>query len=235
MFPLRDTIPSKHFPIINFIIIAVNIWAFFFEVSLGSGLQRFLQVYAFVPAHFTHPTAFGMDPFFGRIIPIFTAMFLHGGWLHIIGNMWFLWIFGDNVEDSMGHGRYLLFYLLCGVAAAFSQYAVNPASTVPNIGASGAIAGVMAAYLLLYPRAKIITLLVIIIFIDIIEIPAFIFILFWFALQLLYGLIALPSAHMITGGVAYFAHIGGFTTGLILVWLFKEKKRAAFIDEYLPW
>ncbi|NOY76939.1 MAG: rhomboid family intramembrane serine protease [Calditrichaeota bacterium] len=235
MIPLKDTIPSRHFPIVNFLIIMVNVWAFFIEVSLGPAIQNFLQVYGFVPAHFTHPAAFGMDPFFGRIIPIFTAMFLHGGWLHIIGNMWFLWIFGDNVEDAMGHGRYLIFYLLCGVAATMTQYAVNPASTIPNIGASGAIAGVMAAYLLMYPRAKILTLLIIIIFIDIIEIPAFIFILFWFALQLVYGLVALPAAHMATGGVAYFAHIGGFATGLILVWFFKEKRRPAFVDEYLPW
>ncbi len=234
MFPLRDTIPSKRFPLINFILIGLNVWAFFIELSFGHAVQGFIQTYGFIPAHLAHPAAYGISPTFA-VLTIFTAMFLHGGWIHIIGNMWFLWIFGDNVEDAMGHGRYLIFYLLSGLAAALAQYAVNPMSTVPNIGASGAIAGVMAAYLLLYPRAKVVTLLIIIIFIDIVEIPAFIFILLWFALQLISGLAALPSAHMATGGVAYFAHIGGFATGLILVWFFKEKKRPAYADEYLPW
>ncbi len=234
MFPLRDTIPSKRFPLVNFILIGLNVWAFFIELSLGSAVQNFIQAYGFVPARLTHPAAYGVTSLYA-VLTIFTAMFLHGGWIHIIGNMWFLWIFGDNVEDAMGHGRYFLFYLISGLAATFAQYAINPASTVPNIGASGAIAGVMAAYVLLYPRAKVITLLIIIIFIDIVEIPAFVFILIWFALQLISGLAALPSAHMATGGVAYFAHIGGFAAGLVLVWFFREKKRAAYEDEFLPW
>jgi membrane associated rhomboid family serine protease len=234
MFPLRDTIPSKRFPLINFILIGLNIWVFFIELSQGSAVQHFIQTFGFVPARLTHPAAFGSS-FSFAILTIFTAMFLHGGWIHIIGNMWFLWIFGDNVEDAMGHGRYFIFYLLSGVAATFAQYAINPLSTVPNVGASGAIAGVMAAYVLLYPRAKVITLLIVIIFIDIVEIPAVVFILFWFALQLFSGLAALPSAHMATGGVAYFAHIGGFAAGLILVWFFKEKRRSPYADEFLPW
>src|ERR671936_961982 len=160
MIPLRDVIPSRTFPYITITIIALNALAWLFEVALPpDALDEFLRIYGVVPANFTPPT-------------LITSMFLHGSWMHIIGNMWYLWIFGDNVEDRLGHGRFIVFYLLCGVAAAIGQIAIDPHSTLPTIGASGAIAGVMGAYFVLYPRSRVLTLIPLIIFWDIVELPA---------------------------------------------------------------
>src|SRR5580765_3954672 len=159
MIPLRDVIPSRTTPYITVTIIVLNALAWLFEVSLPHQvLNEFLTIYGVVPGDFSPPT-------------LITSMFLHGSWSHVIGNMWYLWIFGDNVEDRMGHGRFLLFYLLCGIAAAFGQVAIDPSSMLPTIGASGAIAGVMGAYFVLYPRSRVLTLIPLIIFWDIIEIP----------------------------------------------------------------
>src|SRR5690349_6014488 len=175
MFPLRDVIPSRTTPWITFLLIAVNLVVFLIETSLTERQAvQFISAYGLVPARFTWAAAV-------------TSMFLHGGWLHIVGNLWSLWIFGDNVEDRMGHGRFLMFYLLAGLLGNLAQTAAGPESVVPLIGASGAIAGVMGAYLILFPHSRILVLIFLVFFVDIIEIPAVFFLAFWFLLQLLSG------------------------------------------------
>lgn len=217
MIPIRDTIPSRSFPIVNTVLIVVNILVFVYELSLGSHLPRFINHYGLVPASFTAPR--GADL---RIYPLFTFMFLHSGWLHIIGNMLYLYIFGDNVEDRVGHFKYLIFYLITGLAAAFSQALADLHSTIPMIGASGAIAGVLGAYILYFPRSKVVTLLPIFFFIQIVEIPAVAFLLFWFIIQFFSGVTSLVVSQN-TGGVAWWAHIGGFIAGFILARPFEKK------------
>lgn len=219
MIPIRDTIQSRSFPIVNTILIIVNILVFFYELSLGSDLPRFINEYGLVPASFT--TSVRTDSF-GRIYPLFTFMFLHSGWLHIIGNMLYLYIFGDNVEDRMGHFKYLLFYLITGLISAFSQTLINRYSTIPMIGASGAIAGVLGAYILYFPRSKVLTLLPIFFFIQIVEIPAVAFLLFWFIIQFFSGVASLAVTQN-GGGVAFWAHIGGFIAGLVLARPFQKR------------
>ena len=214
MIPLRDVIPSRTTPFVTIGIIAVNALAFWFELSLGgSSLQRFLREYGIVPAEFAWPT-------------LFSSMFLHGGWLHAIGNMWYLWIFGDNVEDQMGHGRYLVFYLLCGALAGLAQALLSPGSYVPTIGASGAIAGVMGAYFVLYPHSRVLTLIPLFIFIEIIEIPAIYFLGFWFLMQLFSGAGSIAHTAGNQGGIAFWAHVAGFLAGLAGVFVFRRPERA---------
>jgi membrane associated rhomboid family serine protease len=183
-----------------------------------------LQNFALIPHDLTRALA-GVPnyPLPANLLTIFTSMFLHGGWLHIIFNMWFLWIFGDNIEDYLGHFTYLIFYLLCGVAAAASQIALDPRSTIPTVGASGAIAGVMGAYVLLYPRAKVLTLVVLIVFFTFWWIPSWVFLGYWFLVQFLSASV---SGHQANGGVAFGAHVGGFLTGLILIKVFPRRTRA---------
>lgn len=229
MFPLKDNIPAERFPAVNLWLIIVNALAFLYELSLGPALDNFIMVHGFVPARFmAEQAANPFDP--GRFVPIFSSMFLHGNLLHIVANMWMLWIFGDNVEDRMGHGRYLVFYLLCGVAAVFLQTLSGPFVKTPMIGASGAISGVIAAYFLLYPRARILTFVPIFIFFYFIEVPAFFFIGFWFLMQFLQGAMHHTMVDNVdAGGVAWWAHVGGFVAGLALVRLFiingKNKRR----------
>ncbi len=212
MIPLRDVIPSRTTPYITITIIVLNALAWLFEVSLPHDvLNEFLTVYGVVPAYFSAPT-------------LITSMFLHGSWSHVIGNMWYLWIFGDNVEDRVGHGRFIFFYLLCGIAAALGQVAVNPSSVLPTIGASGAIAGVMGAYFVLYPHSRVLTL-VPWIFIQIIELPAIMLLGFWFLMQLFSaGAIAVTSSTHGSGGVAFAAHVVGFVAGLGGVFLFRKRE-----------
>ena len=223
MFPLRDNIPARRFPAVNVGLIIVNVALFAYEFMLGAGLDGFIQQYGFVPARFMVAQAENILDL-PRFLPVFSSMFLHGGLLHLISNMWMLWIFGDNVEDSMGHGRYLFFYLLCGVVSVFAQTGADPSSFLPLVGASGAISGVLGAYLLLYPRARILTLIPIFILFYTVELPAYIFLGFWIILQMLQG-----YAHMlntggpVSAGVAWWAHIGGFTAGVLLINVFKEK------------
>jgi membrane associated rhomboid family serine protease len=213
MIPLRDLNPTRTTPFVNYLIIAVNILMFMWELSFGPNLERALFNVAFIPARFWTP---------GYLVPnlftIFISMFLHGGLLHIASNMLYLWIFGDNIEDRLGHGRYLLFYLLCGFGATMSHAFFNAGSRVPAIGASGAIAGVLGAYLILFPTARVTTLIPIFVFITIRELPAVFILGLWFVLQLFSGVGSLSVvAQEQTGGVAYFAHIGGFVLGMILV------------------
>jgi len=212
MIPLRDVIPSRTTPYITITIIGLNAVAWLFELSLPhDALNEFLTIYGVVPAYFSAPT-------------LITSMFLHGGWSHVIGNMWYLWIFGDNVEDRVGHGRFIVFYLLCGFAAALGQVAVDPNSTLPTIGASGAIAGVMGGYFVLYPNSRVLTLIPLIFLMPIIELPAIVLLGFWFLMQLFSaGTIAMTtSSH--GGGVAFAAHVMGFVTGAGGVFVFRKRQ-----------
>ena len=213
MIPLRDIIPSRTTPFVTMGIIAVNALAFCFELSLSPpALQIFLREYGIVPATFAWST-------------LLSSMFLHGGWLHAIGNLWYLWIFGDNVEDRLGHGRYLVFYLLCGAMAGLAQTLVNPGSYMPTIGASGAIAGVMGAYFVLYPHSRVLTLIPLFIFIEIIEIPAVFFLGFWFLMQLFSGAGSIAHTTSSQGGIAFWAHVAGFVVGLVGVFVFRRPER----------
>lgn len=225
MLPLRDINPSRTRPVVTVALIAVNVLLFVYELSLGQeGLQRFLFSAAFIPAR-----AFaGEGPGTGLGFSLSSAllsMFLHGGWMHLGGNMLFLWIFGDNVEDRLGHLRFLAFYLLCGFTATFTYAAAGPASVVPSIGASGAIAGVLGAYLVLYPRARIVTLLFLGFFIDFIEVPALVYLPLWFLIQFFSGLASIGVRSASQGGVAWFAHIGGFIAGPLFLWLLRPRGR----------
>jgi membrane associated rhomboid family serine protease len=236
MIPIRDTVPSRTYPIVTIGLIAVNSVIFLYELSLGSRLSGFLSTFGLVPARYFHLVDEG-KAYIIRFLPFFTSMFLHGGWFHIIGNMWYLWIFGDNVEDRMGHAKYLIFYILCGLVAGFTHLFTNSNSGLPTVGASGAIAGVMGAYLVLYPRARVWTLIPIFFFIRFIEIPVFILLGFWIFMQFIIGTSALTS-NSSQGGVAWWAHIGGFAAGAVLVFVFRKRKHRLpkrYLDEYQPW
>lgn len=210
MIPLRDTIPSKNYPVVNTTIIGINVILYLVEMAQGVNLDRFVYIYGLVPARYSIPQIASYFSFAQQALSWISFMFLHGGFWHILGNMWFLYIFGDNVEDRLGPFRYLAFYLLCGMVAGFSQFIINPHSNIPTIGASGAIAGVMGAYLILYPHSKILTLIPIIIIPWFIEIPAFFFLGFWFFFQFINA----AGSHGDIGGIAWWAHIGGFVFGI---------------------
>ena len=215
MFPLYDTVRSHKFPFINLALIAANVLAFLYEIRMDeSSLEAFIFTWGLIPRDFLS------DPSSGWI-NILSSMFLHGGWFHIINNMWVLYIFGDNVEARMGGVRFLIFYLLGGAAAALLQTYILPASNVPMIGASGAVAGVLGAYLILFPQSRIASLVPILFIFTIIEIPAFVFLLFWFVSQLYSGLFAVEGGG--GSGIAWWAHIGGFIFGLVMVLLFKRR------------
>ncbi len=219
MIPIRDTIPSSRVPVVTYLLIAANLGIFFYEVSLGESLPPFLERYALIPARFL-----GGALSFREILTPVTAMFLHGGWMHVLGNMLYLYIFGDNVEDTLGHGRFLLFYLACGVASFAVQTGFQPISSVPNLGASGAIAGVLGAYIFLFPRARVVTLLPLFVFFTFVEIPAVVFLGIWFLIQFLSGTASLGRAAD-TGGVAWWAHVGGFLAGVVFLKLFTFRGR----------
>ena len=235
MFPLKDTVPHRTFPLMTLFIIVVNGLVFFFELSMPENYQNaFIALFGLVPARYSHPlwaqvAGFPLDSYW----PFFTNMFLHGGWLHIIGNMWMLYLFGDNVEDRMGSGRYFIFYTLSGLASGLLQSLIAPASRVPAIGASGAIAGVLGAYFILYPAGRVLTLIPIFIIPWFVEIPAIVFLGFWFVSQLFSGLAALnvPNAANM-GGVAWWAHIGGFLFGILAHRLFIRNIHPAYYRDY---
>jgi membrane associated rhomboid family serine protease len=223
MFPLKDNIPAKNFPYVNIGLIVINIIFFVYELSYGHEVDRLINALGFVPARFLAQQAENwINP--AGFVPAFSSMFLHANLLHLVSNMWMLWIFGDNVEDCMGHGRYVLFFLLCGLASVGAQTISSPHSTIPMVGASGAISGVLGAYFLSYPHARILTLLPIVIFFYLIELPAYFFLGFWFILQFLQGsLYSLNSDQVSGGGVAWWAHVGGFAAGVLLLWVFRCK------------
>jgi membrane associated rhomboid family serine protease len=212
MIPLRALLRRIDTPVITLLIIALNTLCFFFELSLSPAQENlFIHRYALVPDHL-HLTA------------LVTYMFLHSGWLHLIGNMWFLWVFGSHIENALGAARFLGFYLLCGVVSVVLQLTMNLGSPIPTLGASGAIAGVMGAFLILYPRARVVTLIILIIFITTIEIPAYIMLIYWFAIQLFNGVYT-AHAFSDSGGVAWFAHVGGFLAGILLLRFFPPAYR----------
>lgn len=229
MIPLRDTIPSRTTPYINYLLIILNVLIFIYELSWGGQLPRLLDVYGLIPARFFALHASHRASVLSISVPFLSHMFFHGGWLHLLGNMLYLWIFGDNVEDRLGHGAYLIFYLVCGLAAAVVHLLTNTRSIVPTIGASGAVAGVMGAYFIFYPRARVVTLLPIFFFFYIVEIPAFFFLGFWFLLQIMEGFSTLHSQLPAYGGIAWWAHIGGFLfgqlTALLLIKSRGDKKK----------
>jgi membrane associated rhomboid family serine protease len=222
MIPLRDDNPTRTFAFVTLAIIALNAVVFWHELTLHGAerAEAFVANFGLTPAHLTR----AQSP--DASLTVFTSMFLHGGWLHIIGNMLFLWIFGNNIEDSVGHFRFIVFYLLCGVAAAAAQVAISPDSTVPMIGASGAVSGVLGAYLLLFPRARVLVLFPIWIFWRVFEVPAVLMLIFWFGIQLLSGLAVLGVN--VTGGVAFWAHVGGFVAGMVLILFFKKRRVRLF-------
>jgi len=212
VIPLRDVIPSRTTPYITITIITLNGLAWLFELSLPhEALSEFIARFGVVPAYFSAPT-------------LITSMFLHGSWSHVLGNMWYLWIFGDNVEDRVGHGRFIVFYLMCGILAALGQIAVDPTSALPTIGASGAIAGVMGAYFVLYPHSRVLTLIPWI-FLQIVEVPAIVLLGFWFVMQLFSaGAIAVTASSNGGGGVAFAAHVAGFVVGMGGVLVFRKRQ-----------
>ncbi len=214
MIPLRDIIPSRTTPYVTISIIVANVLVFLFELSLGPAVNDFTMSFGLVPAAFSW-------------VAVFTSMFLHAGLLHVGGNMLYLWIFGDNVEDRMGHGRFLAFYLLCGIAAALAQTITAPDSLVPMVGASGAIAGVMGAYFVLYPKSRIVTLVPLFFFFQIIEVPAIFFLGIWFVMQFASGVgsIMTATAGNPGGGVAFWAHVAGFAAGISGVFVFRRPER----------
>jgi membrane associated rhomboid family serine protease len=221
MIPLKDDNPTQTLPVVTVGIIVLNVLVFLYQLTLSpEGLQLLLNRYGAVPLLLTHPFAGGVEipPALPPTLTVFSSMFLHGGLIHLLGNMLYLWIFGNNIEDYLGHVRFVLFYLICGLFAAFFHTLSDLNSPIPMIGASGAIAGVLGAYFLLFPRANVSTLFIIIVFIKIIKVPAVLILGFWFLIQLL-------NAGTEGGSVAWYAHVGGFLTGLILVRFFKPARR----------
>ena len=232
MIPLRDDVPSRTYPFVNVTLIGLCVLAFLGELATGDGLPRLFQQAAVIPALFSGPdgslgpvdvVVTSLQPDLG--LRVLVSMFLHGGWLHLLGNMLYLWIFGDNVEDRMGHARYLAFYLVCGWAAAYGHIWSDPTSGLPSIGASGAIAGVLAAYVVLYPGARVVTVIPLGFFFPLVQVPALFFLGFWFLQQFLLGSLSLAQGPAQTGGTAWWAHIGGFLAGLALVGLFQNPRR----------
>ena len=214
MIPLRDANPSGRFPFVTVALITLCTLVYVYEDLHAWDLKAILAAFALVPGQITYGLQSGEMGPLALVQPFFTSMFLHGGWLHLIGNMWFLWIFGDNVEDMLGAGRFLAFYVLAGLGAGFLHYAIEPTSPVPTVGASGAIAGVLAGYLVLFPRARVTTLIPLGFFTQVIELRATALIGIWFAIQIGSALLALGG---LGGGVAWWAHVGGFIVGVALV------------------
>ncbi len=229
MIPIRDQIPSKSYPVVTRAIIGLNVLVYLFQMTLGENIEQFIYTYGLVPARYSVPEIAAHFTFGEQAFALLSFMFLHGGFFHLLGNMWFLHIFGDNVEDRMGPTRFLLFYLLCGWVSGFAHLWANWTSTVPTIGASGAIAGVMGAYLILFPGARIITLIPIFFIPYFIEIPAVIFLGIWFLFQFFYAGLPGPEGG---GGIAWWAHIGGFVFGMVAVKLFSRLPESR-IDEKL--
>jgi membrane associated rhomboid family serine protease len=217
MIPLKDDIPSFRAPIVTVALISVNCLVFFYLLSWGKEFQNALVKWGAIPFEITHGRELTPQLAFPIPLSLFSSMFMHGGFLHLAGNMLYLWIFGDNVEDRLGHVKFFVFYILSGLAASLLYILTSPQSQVPMVGASGAIAGVLGAYIINFPNARILTLVFFGFFIRIARIPALFVLGFWFILQLLY---ALPSIGSTTGGVAWFAHVGGFLSGIILFKLF---------------
>ncbi len=227
MIPLRDTTPSKNYPVVNTCIIGMNVVLYLAELAHGIDMNRFLFIYGLVPARYSLSEFASHFTPFQQVLSMFSFMFLHGGFWHLLSNMWSLYIFGDNVEDRLGHARYLLFYVLCGLTSGLSHLLFNLYSDVPVVGASGAIAGVMGAYLLLHPHSKILTLIPVIFIPWFVEIPAFFFLGFWFLMQFINA----AGSHAGISNIAWWAHVGGFVFGMIFLKLFQFVPYSGFTDK----
>jgi membrane associated rhomboid family serine protease len=240
MIPLKDDTPRLTTPVLTYLLIGTNLLAFLYELSLGRRAQgRFLEAFALIPAHLLSAVHHAVShshghahaaPLWVGLLPILTSMFLHAGWLHLIFNMWFLWVFGRNLEDGLGHVPYLVFYLTCGVAAAVAQTIATPSSVIPTLGASGAIAGVMGGYFVRYPRARVL-MLVPFFFIFFVWLPAWVVLGYWFVLQFLSGVGSTLLGPEIGGGIAFWAHVGGFLAGVLLVRLFPLRTRRYYYGD----
>ncbi len=215
MIPLRDENPSESTPLVTRALIIVNVAVFLYEIVLGPDLRPFMMEWGLVPLRLTEAFVTGDEPLTAGLMTLITSMFLHGGWAHLVGNMWFLWIFGDNIEDQLGRAKFLGFYVVSGVFAALLHYFTNPSSTLPTVGASGAIAGVLGAYLVAFPRARVVTLIPFFPFFQIATLPSALVLGFWFVYQLFAGALALAWSPR--GGTAWWAHIGGFGFGWIVM------------------
>ncbi len=223
MIPLRDENRASSFPLVTVLIILTCTAIFIYESSLSrSGLKQFFEAFSLVPGQVTYELRSGEGSWRNILPPFLTSMFLHGGWLHLIGNMWYLWIFGDNVEDMLGPVRYLFFYVICGLGAGLAHFLLGPTSNLPTVGASGAIAGVLAGYAVLFPGARVLTLVPLGFFIRIMELPALAVIGIWFVIQVISSFLTFGMTE--TGGVAFSAHVGGFVAGLLLVWVFRPRR-----------
>lgn len=235
MIPLRDENPSGSSPVLTRLIIIANCFLFGVELLQGAGLREFLYTWGFVPSRLTMAVRQGEEPLLAPVLTLATSTFLHGGWLHLIGNMWFLWIFGDNVEDRLGKLRFLLFYIAAGMAAGWAHYLTAPFSSVPTVGASGAIAAVLGAYAVTFPGARVITLIPIFFFFEIVALPALLVLGIWFAMQFLSGFVsfaaALSGAGGAGGGIAWWAHIGGFIFGALVMKAFAKRRRRTRVQE----
>lgn len=237
MIPIRDCLPRKYPPFISWLLIFINIIVFIFELSLPEELlEKFFYIFGVVPAKYMLADSLELNPI--SYLPFFTSMFLHGGWLHLISNMWTIVIFADNVEDKMGHINFLIFYILSGLAAGIIHCIFNPTSTIPTIGASGAISGILGAYMFLFPHSRVITLIPIFFIPYFIALPAFTYIFIWFFSQIFSGIGSLIAQNHI-GGVAWWAHIGGFIFGVITHRIFIKRKRLYYEDDdfeyYCAW
>ena len=222
MIPLRDRNPSGTFPFVTVGIILINVLIFFIELSLGSQLDSFLFQFGIVPVKVAYSADIPDSTFVNTYFPFLSYMFLHGGFIHLIGNMWYLWIFGDNIEDRLGRVRFVLFYLLCGIGSALVHVYFNSQSGVPCVGASGAIAGVLGAYMVTFPKARVLVLVPLFIVWEFIELPAVVVLGFWFLIQFFSGTASISSAQ--GGGVAWWAHIGGFVLGVIFIKIFSKSR-----------
>jgi membrane associated rhomboid family serine protease len=212
MIPLRDSQPSHSTPVVTILLIAANAVAFFYELALDPfSRNHLIAAYGLVPDRLWFPS-------------LVSSMFLHAGWMHILGNMWFLWIFGDNVEDILGRFKYLMLYLLSGLAAGLTHALLNGDSRIPTIGASGAVAGVMGAYMVKFPRARVLTLVPVFVFVTTYELPAAFILAYWFVIQFFSGVGSVAYSHLAQGGVAWFAHVGGFAAGILLVYLLRPRE-----------
>ncbi|RJP21612.1 MAG: rhomboid family intramembrane serine protease [Candidatus Omnitrophota bacterium] len=224
MFPLYDTIRSRRPAVVTKALVILNVLVFFYELHLGDRLQEFFLYYGIVPIRYSRQELAEYFTFFQQILPFFTSMFLHGGWLHLISNMWMLWIFGDNVEDRLGRWKFLLFYVSFGLAGGILHLLTDLHSVKPMIGASGAIAGVMGAYFIMFPHARVMTAVPIFVFITFLEIPVPVFLAFWFLTQFFSGALSLIDQSDAFGGVAWWAHIGGFAAGMVIGILYRRSK-----------
>jgi len=220
MIPIRDRNPSGTFPYVTIGIIVINILIFLYELSLGSGLGEFIMKFGVVPLKVSYYSQASDLTFINTFFPFISSMFLHGGFVHLIGNMWFLWIFGDNIEDKLGHFKFIAFYFLCGIIASSVHVFFNSQSNVPCVGGSGAIAGVLGAYMVTFPRARVVTIVPLFVFIQVMELPAIVVLGFWFVIQFFNGA-ATITASTSGAGVAWWAHIGGFAAGVIILYIIR--------------